>query len=324
MDKNKKKQKKIGPIKRYMKNKLKQNTQRSIKYFEKKYNRELTPQEKKDLYIHEQKMLKLENKRKFNRLKIKIAAGALSFSALLAGMHFQRNQPLLPEGTSRSESISQDSNKTNKFREDLKIDENALHEARLEETSETVNSLETSDKVLNYIKTIYANDYNKSHEEQVSAENIHLYKQILDFSLYEDTAENGDKIVRFSNENGKKTNEGDNGSILTISVAKDNKNLLSEEVTYWNNKFVNVYYKNAEVAEAGTNSLTNNTELGYAISIGLTYYRALYEYEQSKSSHAFDYAQTYKQALINSLVRQQEASNSTNTQSNEISDNSER
>ena len=83
MDKNKRKQKNIGPLKRYMKNKAKQNTLKAIKYWEKKYNRELSPEERKDLYIKEQKKLMLENKKKFNRIKVGLAAGVLSISSFL-------------------------------------------------------------------------------------------------------------------------------------------------------------------------------------------------------------------------------------------------
>ena len=77
-------------MKRYTKNKVRQTTQKAIKPWEKKYNRELTPQEKKDLYIDEQRKLRVENKRKLNRLKLRIAAGALSISAFLAGMQLQK------------------------------------------------------------------------------------------------------------------------------------------------------------------------------------------------------------------------------------------
>ena len=77
-------------MKRYTKNKVRQNTQKAIKHWEKKYNRELTPQEKKDFYIDEQRKLRVENKRKLNRLKLRIAAGALSISAFLAGMQLQK------------------------------------------------------------------------------------------------------------------------------------------------------------------------------------------------------------------------------------------
>ena len=323
MDKNKRKQKNIGPLKRYMKNKAKQNTLKAIKYWEKKYNRELSPEERKDLYIKEQKKLMLENKKKFNRIKVGLAAGVLSISSFLAGMQFQKNQPLLPAGISRSETTSQDSNKTKDFRDSLKIDENELHEAKLEETSEIINSLTTPDKVLNYVKSVYATEYNKSHEEQVSAENISFLKQISDFSLYEDTAENGDKIVRYSL-SSKDNKEIYGGSLLNISVSKDKENLLSEQVTYWDNEYVNAYSENAEVNEKGTNSFTNHTELGYAINTGLTYYRALFEYTNSSSSSAFEYTKSCKQEFIKALVEQQEKSNSNITQSNEISDNSER
>lgn len=325
-NKNKKKQKNVGPMKRYMKNKLKQNTQKSIKHWEKKFNRELSTQEKKDLYIEEQRKLKLENKRKFNRLKLRIAAGALSISAFLAGMQFQKNQPLLPAGVSRTEVTSEVPNEANKFRDSLKVDDKALHEAQVEETSELVNSLTTPDKLLTYIKSIYASEYNKSHDEQISAENVSFVKQISDFSLYEDTAENGDKIVRRSNESGKQY-VGYNGSLLRVHVNKDGEKLLSEQVTYWDDEFVTVYSKNAEVAQRDDNSFTNDKELGYAISTGLSYYRALSEYTNSNGPSSYDYTQSCKQTFIDALVEHQEAShsnNTQNTQSNEISDNSER
>ena len=326
MDKNKKKQKNIGPIKRYMENKVKKNTLEAIKRFRNKYHEEPSAEQKRKIYINEQKKLMRENKRKFNRLKLRIAAGALSISAFLAGMQFQKNQQLLPAGTSGNEITSEASNETNKFRDSLKVDDKALHEAQVEETSELVNSLTTPDKLLTYIKSIYASEYNKSHDEQISAENVSFVKQILDFSLYEDTAENGDKIVRRSNESGKQY-VGYNGSLLRVSVNKDGEKLLSEQVTYWDDEFVTVYSKNAEVAQRDDNSFTNDKELGYAISTGLSYYRALSEYTNSNGPSSYDYTQSCKQTFIDALVEHQEAShsnNTQNTQSNEISDNSER
>lgn len=326
MDKNKKKQKNIGPIKRYMENKVKKNTLEAIKRFRNKYHEEPSAEQKRKIYINEQKKLMRENKRKFNRLKLRIAAGALSISAFLAGMQFQKNQQLLPAGTSGNEITSEVPNEANKFKDSLKVDDKALHEAQVEETSELVNSLTTPDKLLTYIKSIYASEYNKSHDEQISAENVSFVKQILDFSLYEDTAENGDKIVRRSNESGKQY-VGYNGSLLRVSVNKDGEKLLSEQVTYWDDEFVTVYSKNAEVAQRDDNSFTNDKELGYAISTGLSYYRALSEYTNSNGPSSYDYTQSCKQTFIDALVEHQEAShsnNTQNTQSNEISDNSER
>ena len=90
MDKNKKKQKNVGPIKRYMENKVKKNTLEAIKRFRNKYHEEPSAEQKRKIYINEQKKLMRENKRKFNRLKLRIAAGALSISAFLAGMQFQK------------------------------------------------------------------------------------------------------------------------------------------------------------------------------------------------------------------------------------------
>lgn len=164
-----------------------------------------------------------------------------------------------------------------------------------------MNSLTTPDKLLTYIKSIYASEYNKSHDEQISAENVSFLKQISDFSLYEDTAENGDKIVRYSNESGKQYT-GYNGSLFNISVHKDDKQFLSEQVTYWDDEFVTSYSKNAEVAQCDANSFTNDKELGYAINSGLSYYRALNEYEKNNRDNDFEYAKSCKQIFTKYLT----------------------
>lgn len=61
MDKNKKKQKNIGPIKRYMENKVKKNTLEAIKRFRNKYHEEPSAEQKRKIYINEQKKLMREN-----------------------------------------------------------------------------------------------------------------------------------------------------------------------------------------------------------------------------------------------------------------------
>ena len=53
MDKNKKKQKNIGPIKRYMENKVKKNTLEAIKRFRNKYHEEPSAEQKRKLYIND-------------------------------------------------------------------------------------------------------------------------------------------------------------------------------------------------------------------------------------------------------------------------------
>lgn len=195
MDKNKKKQKNIGPIKRYMENKVKKNTLEAIKRFRNKYHEEPSAEQKRKIYINEQKKLMRENKRKFNRLKLRIAAGALSISAFLAGMQFQKNQQLLPAGTSGNEITSEASNETNKFRDSLKVTEEEMSQSQKDEIEETVDSLKTTDEILTYLKDLYATEYNAEHNDNITSKDVSLYKEILDFSVREDIAQDRKSVV---------------------------------------------------------------------------------------------------------------------------------
>lgn len=324
MDKNKKTQKNVGFISHYMHSKLKERTLNSIEKIEKKLKRKLTSEERRAIRDAEQKKLFREFKKTQNRIKVGAVTAAFSVASFFAGASWGKSQAQLPEGSPQNEntaSLDADEDKKpsliDSFRESLKFDTQDLDSAdsKLEEAQEIVNSLTTPDKVLNYLKEVYVNEYNKSHDEAISIENVTLNRQILDVSLYEDVAQNGDTILRYSHRNDSNNFSGN--SLITITISKDGEKLQSEHVTYRDGKFANVYYSDEQVESDKENSFSNSPEVGTVISSGLTYYRALNEYSQNKTS--FEYANGCKQHFeeyISDMLQAQSLEENSNTQIN--------
>ena len=109
---------------------------------------------------------------------------------------------------------------------DLKIGEEATLEENVEKE---VEKLKTSVEVIEYLKTVYANEYNEEYNTNVNKENVEITKNREGISLVEDKDENGNDIIRNINKNDPediKTVDIESG-VVTAKVYDENKNMLS-------------------------------------------------------------------------------------------------
>ena len=119
------------------------------------------------------------------------------------------------------------------FIDGIKVNQEDLgkdQEATLEENVEKeVEKLKTSVEVIEYLKTVYANEYNEEYNTNVNKENVEITKNREGISLVEDKDENGNDIIRNINKNDPediKTVDIESG-VVTAKVYDENKNMLS-------------------------------------------------------------------------------------------------
>ena len=97
------------------------------------------------------------------------------------------------------------------------------------EREKEVEKLQTSVEVIEYLKTVYANEYNEEYNTNVNKENVEITKNREGISLVEDKDENGNDIIRNINKNDPediKTVDIESG-VVTAKVYDENKNMLS-------------------------------------------------------------------------------------------------
>lgn len=121
----------------------------------------------------------------------------------------------------------------NVFIDGIKVNQEDLgkdQEATLEENVEKeVEKLKTSVEVIEYLKTVYANEYNEEYNTNVNKENVEITKNREGISLVEDKDENGNDIIRNINKNDPediKIVDIESG-VVTAKVYDENKNMLS-------------------------------------------------------------------------------------------------
>ena len=117
----------------------------------------------------------------------------------------------------------------NVFIDGIKVNQEDLgkdQEATLEENVEKeVEKLKTSVEVIEYLKTVYANEYNEEYNTNVNKENVEITKNREGISLVEDKDENGNDIIRNINKNDPediKTVDIESG-VVTAKVYDENR-----------------------------------------------------------------------------------------------------
>lgn len=157
-----------------------------------------------------------------------------------------------------------------------------------------VEELENEEgQILNYLKEEYAKEYNKTHEEKISVENITFYRSNNNI-VYIDKAINGEEINRvcsesYARENGLKQKTGGTGQIINIRI----NGKVEEIVIGVTDHFERAYSEREEVQEIDENSILER--MGNVINAGIEYAHA----EE-------DYKPNYKMKLINEMVEYRE------------------
>lgn len=336
---NKKEQ--TGIFVRITKGKADKRLNKEVKEFIKKkqreYGGELSKEEKKELrqqYIsgHRRKIIKEEAK----KAKIKVAAlgmasmlGIGAVGGYVLGSHnskilgitdgkekieinmneVEKNveiQNLVnEEGKTSKHDIFVQGLKDQAFKEEIKRNEEIA-----KETEKEINELTTSDKIQEYVKELYVNEYNSQNEQQINKNNVKLYKNTENKVFYTDKAQNGEEILRCCSENeAQEKGIAIRNKKAEISVEiGDEQGLQSRERVGFNGeKCMTVYGPNEEVA---ANEHTILCDLGKIVLYGIDTATSMDQEGTSIQNKA-----NYKEKFIKAVTeyKQTKAQNTQNT-----------
>ena len=289
---------KIGPIKRMAK---------------KQINKEIRKQER-----HERRTLDIEEKREIKnnvlkkmrtRAAIFGAVGVLGIGGLGLMFHNMGKDDVkgLNEGQTVETDIGNNQSAREKFASDLNvtIPEGMIDEVKTEVLHE-VQELQTSDEVLNYVKEIYIEQYNKNNNTDKEIDDVRFYKTSFDKVFYEDT--NG--ILRYCSENEAKEmgkNIDGNLPIIEATIANEGGTLTERVAQKSNGEIVNIYKQNEEVLQDKETTLT---QLGDVVLAGINYSTAI-----EQEGNSFQTKRNYQDKLVDAIVeyREQQESEKENT-----------
>lgn len=188
------------------------------------------------------KVVKQESKRR----KIKALIAALGLTSAISigegvallnpgndGVDKSKHEITIDAGEAEKDIKIKNMGDRDVFIDGIKVNQEDLgkdQEATLEENVEKeVEKLKTSVEVIEYLKTVYANEYNEEYNTNVNKENVEITKNREGISLVEDKDENGNDIIRNINKNDPediKTVDIESG-VVTAKVYDENKNMLS-------------------------------------------------------------------------------------------------
>ena len=188
------------------------------------------------------KVVKQESKRR----KIKALIAALGLTSAISigegvallnpgndGVDKSKHEITIDAGEVEKDIKIKNMGDRNVFIDGIKVNQEDLgkdQEATLEENVEKeVEKLKTSVEVIEYLKTVYDNEYNEEYNTNVNKENVEITKNREGISLVEDKDENGNDIIRNINKNDPediKTVDIESG-VVTAKVYDENKNMLS-------------------------------------------------------------------------------------------------
>lgn len=189
------------------------------------------------------------------RTAIGVAAIGISIGAF---MHKNDTKQLpAPQAIEISNEDASEVSKKEAFRNSLQLT-----------PEQEMDNLETSEEVLNYIKEMYAEEYNQKNNETITAEDISLYKQSQDIILYKDTAQNGEDIIRRTTKSQSEELDATkliNDKVIVAEIQTQD-GLKKEQITKYTDRYVPVYYPSVEVEEYSENSLCS---IGDIVSKGI-------------------------------------------------------
>lgn len=182
----------------------------------------------------------------------------------------------------------------------------SIEQKMREKVTKEVDNLKNSDDVLRYLKEFYVNEYNKRNEEDITTDNVVLYIEFKDatgalYKLYDDVAENGDKIIRRTKK--KDIVNGYTTDLISATV-RDSENQLikSEYSSYEKGVCTKVYGDDEQVEEYYDGCLE---DVGNLIRQGLCYYAELdNDNEHDKaSSRSIEAMSQYRRDLIDAITK---------------------
>lgn len=265
------KSKNIKRQKEYSERTIKE-AEKEIERREKRKGRELTQKEKNRVIKEVDR--KRKKRRVFGGVFLSLGIGIGAFGTNLIneynnkGIEQDKKAVNIDMSKSDKDIKIETKNSANKVWVDgIKVDPNAEEKEIKENLREEINNLKTGEEVLNYIKEIYIEEYNKVSEEKVNISDITLYREQYMVRLDEDKAENGDKIYRISE--GYKTKQErvafPDGAIA-IKVRTD-KGIITEKIAEKDGEYFIVYDRKEKVEKDEKNTAT---KLGTILENGIT------------------------------------------------------
>lgn len=227
-------------------------------------------------------------------LSIGVGAGVGGHALLTSGD--EQKQPNRQESESEIDIDKKDDKIT--FKDGLVVSVDQLNEMNKQEDQlrksieAEIDGLETSQEVLDYIKNIYAEEYNNKNEEDITKEHIKFNKSRADKEIYEDTATNGDSILRYKTVGGK--NLYNQTGVITVDIENDNGK-DKEQITKYNNKYQTIYNSYEEVEKNEDSCLMDVAEI---IDTGIDWSVAMKQNENS-----YEVKQEYKNRLIDAVTK---------------------
>ena len=253
-----------------------------------------------------------EEKRKTKTKAILISLGLMTATAGIEGV------ALLNSGekgvTSTKNEITVDMDEAEKdinvinsgnrkvFIEGLQVDTNKIEENNelKENVTKEVETLESPEDVLDYLKKFYVDEYNKENQTQFTSENVRLRKVRKIGSYFKDEANDGTEIIRPKTSNDKaKRNIDIECGVISADII-DNGKVLSEEIILnENDKYKRIYDANEDVETYKENLLV---KIGKIIDKGIDLKVGMVQNETDESVK-----EKYKKRFINAIVEYKES-----------------
>ncbi len=205
---------------------------KKIQIKEEKLDRKLTKEERHKITKNVKRKVARENLVRGLFMAIGISIGAGGHALLTAGSNENTNKNQV-----ESEINLEDQNDRLEFVNSLKVDtvpiniENQLTEEQIRENVEKeINELETPEEILNYVKDIWANEYNTQNNEDITKEQVKFYKERETVNVFRDTATNGDTILREGKEH---SNINTDAGVITAYINKTDNNTKQKIINYF-------------------------------------------------------------------------------------------
>ena len=189
------------------------------------------------------------------------------------------------------------------FLNSLQVDvEDAERNKTLEDNiREEVNSLKNNpDEFLDYVKQIYAEDYNSTNNENISKTQINFYRTRVQGQLYKDKALNGEEIIReqYGIDESKDYIDISEG-VIEAGIVKGEDRKEQKIVKHYG-EYLTVYQKDEKVEQYEDNNLA---KLGEVIDKGITCYGSMKEVQTTEQKIA---VQKYRESFIEAVVKYKE------------------
>lgn len=205
---------------------------KKIQIKEEKLDRKLTKEERHKITKNVKRKVARENLVRGIFMAIGISIGAGGHALLTAGSNENTNKNQV-----ESEMNLEDQNDRLEFVNSLKVDtvpiniENQLTEEQIRENVEKeINELETPEEILNYVKDIWANEYNTQNNEDITKEQVKFYKERETVNVFRDTATNGDTILREGKEH---SNINTDAGVITAYINEADKTTKQKIINYF-------------------------------------------------------------------------------------------